>query len=247
VHVARPSALRVIPALVLAIVFAALSVADLIAVFAVHDAWRPFTKPLLMPALIGVVLLTSGRFDRVRSWLVMALLWSAAGDALLLSRSDTAFVEGTLAFALAHLSYIACFTLAGSGRGLVRRYPWVAIPYALGWIAATAIVAPHMGALALVAVPYSFLLTAMALVALNLVGRIPLRPAILAAAGAALFMSSDTNIAAARFVPALAPPHAEFIIMLMYLAAQVSIAAGIVSIQRSAARERAIGAGLERY
>jgi uncharacterized membrane protein YhhN len=219
---------RTLATILVALVYAAFAVADLVAVFAGHDAWRPFTKPVLMPALIGVVLLASQRLDRVRVWLVLALLWSTAGDVLLLSRSDAAFVEGTLAFALAHVSYIACFTLAGTGMGFVRRYPWIAIPYALGWIGATAIVAPHMGALAFVAVPYSFLLTVMALVALDLIGRIPVRSAILAAAGAALFMSSDTNIAVARFVPTLAPPHVEFLIMLLYLAGQTLIVAAFL-------------------
>jgi uncharacterized membrane protein YhhN len=187
-----------------------------------------FTKPPLMLALGGAAALSWPRLDRSRSWLLAALLWSAVGDAILLSRTDAAFVAGTLAFALAHLSYIACFSLAGPGTGLVQRQPWVVLPYLAAWLGATALLASHMGALGLVAVPYSALLTTMAVVALNLAGRIPLRSAILAAFGAALFMSSDTNIAVARFDPAFAPPHAEFVIMLLYLTAQASIALAFI-------------------
>ncbi len=180
-----------------------------------------------MPLLAAAVVLGARRLDRVRAWLVAALACSTAGDALLLSPSDAAFVCGALAFALAHAAYIVCFTLAGSGRGLVRRCPWAALPYVASWIAATVFVAPHMGALAIVAVPYGALVTAMAIAALNLIGRAPPDAALPVAAGAALFLCSDSTIAIARFVPAFAPPRAEFMIMALYLGAQTLLASGI--------------------
>jgi uncharacterized membrane protein YhhN len=231
VQFSRSGSVRNAAARTFALVFLVIASADLWAVFAGHDALRPFTKPLLMPVLAGFALVTVRRRDRSRDWLVVALLCSALGDTLLLSQSDTAFVEGTLAFALAHVAYIVCFSLTGSGAGLVRKHPWLAIPYLAGWTWATAFVAPHMGVLAFVAVPYSLLLASMALVALDLVGRIPLRGAMSVAAGAALFMSSDTNIAIARFDPTLALPHVAFAIMALYLAGQTLIVLGLASPQ----------------
>jgi uncharacterized membrane protein YhhN len=161
--------------------------------------------------------------------LVVALVFSFAGDTVLLGTSDAAFVGGTAAFALSHLAYIACFSLCGSGKGLVQQRPWLIVLYALAWGITTAILWPHLGVLAAVVVPYSLLLTTMAVFALNLVGRIELRSAIFVAAGAAIYMSSDTNIAFGRFDPALAPPHVDFLIMLTYLIAQSLIVAGIAA------------------
>jgi len=158
--------------------------------------------------------------DRPRRWIVVALACSSVGDAVLLSASDTAFVFGTVAFAFAHLAFIIAFASVGGGLGFVRRKPLVAVPYVAVWGASAIVLAPHMGTLAFVALPYGFLVMLMALAALNLIGRLPLRSARLAAAGAVLFMISDGTIAEARFAPSLAPPHADLAIMALYLAAQ---------------------------
>ena len=213
--------------LAFAIAYAALAVADLTAIATGHFEWRVVTKPPLMVLLAGVVVTAYPRLDRARRLLVAALLFSVAGDTVLLGTSDAAFIGGTAAFALSHLAYIASFTLAAPGKGLVQQRPWLAVLYGLAWGITTAILWPHLGALTAVVVPYSLLLTTMAAFALNLVGRIERRSAIFVAAGAAIYMSSDTNIAFGRFDPSLAPPHVDFLIMLTYLLAQSLIAAGI--------------------
>ena len=224
--------------LAFAIAYAALAVADLTAIATGHFEWRVVTKPPLMVLLAGVVVTAYPRLDRARRLLVAALLFSVAGDTVLLGTSDAAFIGGTAAFAFSHLAYIACFSLCGSGKGLVQQRPWLIVLYALAWGIATAILWPHLGALAPVVVSYSLLLTTMAVFALNLVGRIELRSAIFVAAGAAIYMSSDTNIAFGRFDPALAPPHVDFLIMLTYLIAQSLIVAGIAGPQRATSLAR---------
>ena len=209
------------------VAFAALAGLDLFAISSGRESWRAFTKPPLMLLLAASLIASYPRPDPARRWLVAGLVWSAAGDTILLSPSDAAFVWGTLAFAAAHVSFIVAFTRAGDGAGFVRRRPWVALPYLAAWLGTTLLLAPHMGALGFVAIPYGFLLL-MALAALDLIGRIPLRSAILAAVGAAVFMSSDSNIAIARFDPALAPPHVDLLIMLLYLIAQAMITAAFL-------------------
>ena len=119
----------------------------------------------------------------------------------------------------------------------MQRRPWLVLPYAGAWLAATALLWPHLGALGYAVVPYSALLTAMAVAALNLVGRIPQRGAILVAGGALFFMSSDTTLAFARFDPALAPPHASLVVMVTYLIAQSLIVSGFGSGPRRALPE----------
>jgi len=221
-----------------AIAYAALTAADLAAIATGHVSWRLLTKPPLMLLLAGAVIASRPRLDLGRQLLVVALAFSAIGDWLLLGPSDSAFVAGTLAFAASHVAYIACFVAIGGPTGLVRRRPWLVVPYLLAWGGATAVLWPHLAALRPVAVPYSFLLTAMAVVALDLVGHTRRRAAIAVAIGAAIYMSSDTNIALARFDPALAPPHADFLIMLTYLAAQTLMAAGIVGARGDSERTR---------
>jgi uncharacterized membrane protein YhhN len=217
-------------ALAFAIAFAALAVADLAAIATGHPEWRVVTKPPLMWLLAGGVIAAQPRLNRARRFLVAALLLSSVGDTILLGTSDAAFIGGTAAFALSHLAYIACFTLCAPGKGLVQQRPWLIVVYALAWGLTTAILWPHLGALAAVVVPYSLLLTTMAVFALNLVGRIELRSAIFVAAGAAIYMSSDTNIAFGRFDPSLAPPHVDFLIMLTYLIAQSLIVTPFVTL-----------------
>jgi uncharacterized membrane protein YhhN len=136
-------------------------------------------------------------------------------------------VLGTLWFAMAHACYIVAFANAGRGRGLVRRRPWVAIPYVAVWFGGTALLWPHLGALRIAIVPYSALLTAMAVCALDVTGRIVRRDALLVATGAALFVLSDSTLAFARFDPALALPHAPLLVMLTYAIAQALIVSGL--------------------
>jgi uncharacterized membrane protein YhhN len=209
-------------------VYALLAVADLALLGSGHEALRWYTKPFLMPVLaVGVVVAAHWRLDRARAALVLGLIASATGDTALLRTGDGAFVLGTLWFAMAHLCYIVAFTNAGRGRGLVRRRPWLAIPYAGVWLTGTALLWPHLGALRVAVVPYSALLTAMAVCALDLTGRIVRRDALLVAAGAAIFVLSDSTLAFERFDPALAPPHAPLLVMLTYLLAQALIVSGL--------------------
>ena len=214
----------------LLVIYVAVALADLVALASGHVAWRSYSKPALMLILAaGVVVMARGRLDRSRAALAIGLIASSAGDAALLRTSDAAFVLGTACFAVTHVCYITAFALVGTGPGLVRRRPWLVLPYAGAWLAATVLLWPHLGTLAYAVVPYSALLTVMAVAALNLVGRIPQRDAILVAAGGVFFMSSDTTLALARFAPALAQPHADLVVMLTYVIAQLLIVCGLAA------------------
>jgi uncharacterized membrane protein YhhN len=210
------------------IVFGLLALTDLALLASGHDALRWYTKPFLMPVLaVGVVVAARWRLDRARAALVLGLIASATGDTALLRSGDGAFVLGTLWFAMAQLCYIVAVANAGRGRGLVRRRPWLAIPYAGVWLAGTALLWQHLGALRVAVVPYSALLTAMAVCALDLFGRIVRRDALLVAAGAAMFVLSDSTLAFERFDAALAPPQAPLLVMLTYVIAQALIVSGL--------------------
>jgi len=212
------------------ILFGLLATVDLALLGSGHDALRWYTKPFLMPILaVGVVVAARWRLDRARAALVLGLIASATGDTALLRSGDGAFVLGTLWFAMALLCYIVAFANAGRGRGLVRRRPWAAVPYVAVWLAGSALLWPHLGALRVAIVSYSALLTAMAICALDLDGRVVRRDARLVAAGAALFVVSDSTLAFERFAPALAPPHAPLLVMAAYAIAQGLIVSGLAA------------------
>ena len=210
------------------VVYCVLALADLSLIASGHEALRWYTKPYLMPVLaVGVVVAARWRLDRSRAALVLGAIASATGDTALLRPGDGAFVLGTLWFAMAQACYIVAFANAARGRGAVRRRLWLVLPYAAVWIGGTVLLWPHLGALRSLIVAYSALLTTMAICALDLTGRLVRRDALLVAAGAVLFVLSDSTLAFARFDPPLAPPHAALLLMLTYVLAQAAIVTGL--------------------
>jgi uncharacterized membrane protein YhhN len=154
---------------------------------------------------------------RERRWLMLALVFSAAGDALLaIPWWSASFVFGLAAFLLAHLCFLgALVPLAGPSR--VRL-----IAVAAMCVACVALLAwfwPHLGPLA---VPVTVYIAALgAMVCAALLARLP---TIWTAVGAVFFAVSDAMIGIGRFVlgnEALAVP-----IWWTYAAAQILITAG---------------------
>jgi uncharacterized membrane protein YhhN len=210
--------------------FVLLALADLTALASGHDAWRAFTKPPLMLLLaIAFALAARGRLDRSRTLVIAGLIFSAAGDTVLLRTGTTPLAVGMLCFACTHVCYLIAFVAVAPGRGLVRRRPAVAIAYVLAWLGAIVVLWPHLGRLAFAVLAYSALETVMALAALDLIERIPRRNAALVAAGAVVFLFSDTTLAFVQFDRELAPPFAALVVMLSYLVAQTMIAAGMTA------------------
>ena len=208
------------------------AVADLICTVAGWEAARAITKPL--PALllaIGV-----WRVPRAPRFLAVGLLFAAAGDELLLHYADLTFMLGMCAFAAMHLCYIAAFARLGSGAGLVRRLPWLLLPFAALVVGTNVLLGPQAGSFALPVAVYSALLGAMAVCALDAAGRINVRAARLLAGGALMFMASDTALAFAKFWPGfpLTGTTAEIAIVGAYFIAQIAIATGAIwSVARS--------------
>lgn len=154
-------------------------------------------KPSALAGLLVVALLLDPTDPARRAWFVAALAFSLAGDVLLMLPSDR-FVAGLAAFLVGHLCYLAGF--------------WTDGPAAAALAAAAVVVA-------LLVVPVAVRL----LRALRGEDRRPLRAPVaayvvvislmlatalatgevLAAAGAALFVLSDTLIAWDRFVTPL--------------------------------------------
>ena len=79
-----------------------------------HRPTELWSKPLTLIALIGVAVTLDPADPAVRVWFVVALVFSLAGDVLLLD--DRRFVFGLAAFLCGHLAYTGGFIVAPDWR-----------------------------------------------------------------------------------------------------------------------------------
>ncbi|MCM2355459.1 MAG: lysoplasmalogenase family protein, partial [Arenimonas sp.] len=172
------------------------------------------------PAALGLLIAATaarGPLDRFRVLLLAGLACSLAGDVLLLSRD--LFLPGLLAFLLAHACYIALFR---DGAGWLPRPRALAATLGAGALA-YAVLLPSLGPVLRIAVAaYIVVIATMAAQALGRAAVLGDGHARRVAAGALLFMASDTLLAFDRFVQPL--PLAPLAVLGTYYAAQWLIA-----------------------
>ncbi|MFI1360060.1 lysoplasmalogenase [Streptomyces sp. NPDC020898] len=218
------------PARVLLAAFALTAAADLVSLAAGSDTGHTLAKPLLMPLLAA-----HAHLRGAPRLLLAALLLGWAGDVLLLSGTDSAFLAGMASFAAGHVCYLALFRTYGNdcrtANGTPRAHgAWKRKQLAGAYLLALAVTLAALwpGLPAELRVPvagYSLLLTAMAYRATRL--------GLLAGVGGALFLLSDTLIATGvADLPQLPAP--DFWIMLTYLAAQWLLAGGVLAAAETA-------------
>ncbi|MDW4905934.1 lysoplasmalogenase [Streptomyces sp. ADMS] len=215
------------PARVFLAAFVLAAAVDLFSLAAGSDTGHALAKPLLMPFLAA-----HAHLRGAPRLLTVALLLGWAGDVLLLSDADLAFLAGMAFFAAGHVCYLALFRTYGA-RYRTNRTPRVraardrlAAAYVLALAVTLVALWPGLPAeLRVPVVGYSLLLTVTAYRATAL--------GLLAGAGGALFLLSDTLIATGvADLPQL--PGPDFWIMLTYLAAQWLLAGGVLVAARTA-------------
>jgi uncharacterized membrane protein YhhN len=180
------------------------------------------TKPGAMVLLVGVAVAldpAAGEGGR-RTWFVVALLLSLAGDVFLMLPTDR-FVAGLGSFLLAHVAYIGGFLVDppdGAALGVAALVVVVVAP---------ALAAPVVWSLrrahpelTVPVVVYMLVISTMVVLALA-------TGSVLAGAGAVLFFVSDYLIARNRFVRPLA--WAPLAIMVLYHLGQAGLALSLTS------------------
>ena len=188
------------------------------------------TKPLLLPLLaLWFWQQTKEHVGAVRTFLILGLLFSCGGDTLLMfvehgPKQENFFLLGLGSFLIAQLCYVVAFVkYPRLGEGLVAKFPFLVLLF-LGywyWVLDSlwgGIPAPMRLPVAI----YALAIVAMALMALNLSGRIASNFFWGLFGGVALFVLSDTLIAFNKFGDPV--PYARLSIMITYLAAQLLIA-----------------------
>ncbi len=193
---------------------------------------RFVTKPALMPTLSVAMHQAKPGDPLVRAGVTTAQAFSWGGDVALLGSSEKAFLGGVGSFFGAHLAYIATFAARRDrARTSEHRGPKAAM---LLWLTT----APVMSAaawrqdrdLAGPVAAYSTALAAMFATATLLDPRLSRRGRRAVAAGAALFLTSDTLLGAQKFLLPEENPRLEVAVMATYTAAQGLIAAGATAL-----------------
>ena len=206
--------------LLLALALAA-ALFDWIAVNQGQKALEYVFKPLTLVLLIGCALALDPVDDTVRTWFVIALVLSLAGDVFLMLPREELFVFGLGSFLLGHVAYIVGMHVDGVD-GL-RFLAGVVVVMALLTVIGTAILrgvrAGSEPELAGPVVAYMFVISAMAASAIG-VGRFP------GVVGAGLFYVSDALIAWNRFRSETR--HGRLTIIVTYHLAQVGLVLNLV-------------------
>lgn len=193
------------------------------------------TKPLLMVTLALFFARSVKQHSRTRGLVLIAILFSVAGDTLLMFTEQEAggpifFLLGLAAFLVTHVFYsLAFLSIRKLPAGQLQKQPLLGIPYLiffaffLSWI--------WKGIPSDMLIPvvlYSLAILCMQLTALNL-GRkaVGQQTYLLLVFGALLFMASDSLIAVNRFMGEVVQiGYVRIWIMSLYLLGQWMIALG---------------------
>ena len=174
------------------------------------------TKPLATGLLIALALAVPGDPARYQAWIAAGLALSLLGDILLLFPKR--FLEGLVAFLLAHLAYLMAL-LPGT-----RLTPWGLLLLPLGAVVYLR-VAPRRGALRVPVAIYTAVILSVVVAAGSRALQLADAGAWLAAAGMFLFAVSDTLLAYQRFRRPLPGGHGW--VLTSYYLGQGLIAASV--------------------
>lgn len=197
-----------------------------------QEAIARFLKPFLLPILL-IAVYNSPAFT-TKKILFTALIFSWIGDVILLfvDRGEIFFILGLVAFLLSHVFYILLFSKQtinkpisnklsfGAGTGLI-------LLYFFGMITT---LGPKLGSLTVPVVIYAVVISTMLFYALKGSFQWTTIPYQSVLTGALFFISSDSILAFNKFDHPI--PHAPFLIMITYLAAQFCIVWGILKLNQ---------------
>jgi uncharacterized membrane protein YhhN len=203
-------------------------VGDLVTIDWSEDAWRMIFKPLLIPVLVIFFLVSTKKFPSpLKKWILLALIFSWAGDVLLNfeKRDPIFFLLGLSAFLLAHIFYILFFHFVRV-RASVSGKGWLLVAVVIYYAVLINLLAPHLGGIKVPVEVYGVVISFMFMLALHMLFISNKSAGRIMALGAALFVTSDTLLAINKF---LQPFYgAPYFVMISYALAQWLIVAGAV-------------------
>ena len=181
-----------------------------------------FTKPLLMILLLLYFVTSTRTYPGWRRLVVLALVFSWAGDVFLISGDW--FVAGLASFLIAHIFYIAAYQKTGAAKGALPSV--VIIQFAFFGMLLIWLIYPGLNDLKAPVFIYALVLLTMGMWACKRRGGTNQSSYRLVASGAVLFVLSDSLIALNRF--AFTIPAERLLVMSIYLTAQYLIVRGLI-------------------
>lgn len=202
------------------LLYGLLLAADITGILLQLELIETIAKSLLMPALLGYFISYSRALtSSLKNWIIGALLFSWAGDVLLIfqSRDSLFFLLGLSAFLLAHIFYIIYFHKIKS-REKTPEITWLYFPVILYYTLLMSLLFPHLGSMEWPVSFYGGVISFMFLRALHMLYIKNRSAGLLLVAGAGLFVVSDSVLAINKFYQPF--EAAPVLIMLTYGLAQ---------------------------
>jgi len=153
---------------------------------------KPLTTTLILAAALSLIPVSGAAY---RQCILIALALSLAGDICLMFDGEGWFAAGLGSFLLAHMGFIAAFLM---GVPLALAPAWTLLPVLYG-LGLCAWLLPRAGKLRLAVAAYCLVLLGMTLAAALRLQALGGRAALLATAGALLFVVSDSSLALRQF------------------------------------------------
>lgn len=209
----------------------------ILAVYLVGIEWPSMTiqyicKPLLMPVLAGWFLfsLNENKND-LKRWVILALLFSWAGDVLLLFQASDKlfFMLGLASFLLAHIFYIIFFHSIRVREG-IKGNPWLLVIVVIYYGALIGLLSPYLADLTWPVRVYGIVISFMFMLAMHMLFIRDKKAGRLMMIGALLFVLSDSSLAINKFYQPFV--GADIVIIVTYALAQCLIIKGAIDYMR---------------
>ena len=184
------------------VLFAIFSIGHLAAEAARSKAGRYITKPLLMPALALYYVASAAQPNLL---FVAAIVCGWLGDVFLMmpdpQNTRRYLKPGLAAFLLGHILYIAIFAAYLSHASNVPAWGWIALSAFVGaGVGGYRLIVPHAGKMLPAVIAYIVIIVLMGASTVLPLGSVDTAGAVMAMAGAFIFMISDTFNGYNRFV-----------------------------------------------
>jgi uncharacterized membrane protein YhhN len=203
-----------------------------------HEGLQLFFKPMIMLVLLGyfnsaITAITHG----LAKWVLLAILFSMAGDVLLLfqSKNPQFFLFGLSAFLLAHIFYIIFFQQVRKKEG-VHFKPLSLVIVAVYYTGLIWLLYPGLKDMKIPVMVYGVVISCMFMLAMHTLFIKNKKAGQWMMAGALLFVISDSVLAIDKFYQSF--ETAGIVIMLTYGAAQLFIIKGAAAFLLTTEKEK---------
>lgn len=189
-------------------------------------------KPLLMIMLLVYFFREARQPHPLKKWIFFALVFSWAGDVLLLfqDRDPGFFLFGLVAFLIAHIFYILFFHFIRV-REEIKSRPWLLLIVVVYYVSLIMLLSPYLGEMRLPVRIYGIVISFMLMLAIHMFYSGNKTAGRYMAVGAILFIISDSLLAINKFYQSFEP--AGLLVMVTYGIAQFLITEGAIKYIRN--------------